>query len=57
MVRVDGSRYPEVAARYRVSAFPTLVFLRSSGEVAAQEVGARSADWLVQRVRGVLLGG
>jgi thioredoxin-related protein len=40
-VKVDGDKYPQVVAQYRVSAYPTIIFLNYEGAVDLQVRGYR----------------
>ena len=39
---------PEFSSKYRVTAYPTLLFINAAGEVVFREMGARDANGFIQ---------
>lgn len=50
-IDMEKGEGPEIARKYRVRAYPTLLFLKSDGSVVKKAVGYRNAEQLLQEAK------
>ncbi len=55
-LKIDAEREPALAARYRISAFPTLVFMKPDGAEVGRLQGVVQTDHFLSEAKGIRAG-
>ena len=55
-LKIDAEKQPELAARYKVSAYPTMVFVEASGELKGSVVGYRDPTKFLVSAKDAMAG-